>query len=607
MNILGILVKVNRQSIAYTEAALSWSEFRETHGSFVNSMVVLEWDEPNDKAPKFLSLDRLFEAHPNISDGISSWSDLLEAIENLDLFKYFVRTLIPLKCVDVKDGKKVVVDTPFYSTMHGCIKYVNLVDGTNLELELVEDDLHIRQDRNGFFTPENTLASYSGVVCYSSVRDGKYILEEANVISNPDKKDFRDISFLDFTELGNLHKYKLRDCSPLFINGLESSQQYIINKEAYVRSAIPFKAYNKTKIHISFLLPEDAVIGVPILCLAGRLFFPEYDQLRTFRQGSKLGIIFSISRGILEQLISVNLARKKYATTGLNQYPINLDSFLVNLFSSGSSSVMPSFDIPHIIILDSPWKLYLESSEQISNFPRGIIRFPRRSQGMLVNKISRDIVHHTLIRYDSETHVTVADGYNRYHIGHTAPSNYIEDTLGTGWANYNEKDVRNPFKKDPVISLDNLMMLDMGWGDLQDMSPDPEAKPEDAEFEKIQLKLCGRLKKIWTVKNPNTISYVPVDLILKQIGDTGNISIDFEDIEGTYNLTSGTDAERVWTRVFNPKRSIAFNHLLQAWTILNEDDGILYQSGLVSSLTESLNPSHYNPWDLNIRWYEQKE
>lgn len=614
MNILGLLVKTNDTTIAYTTTAMPWTSLEARKTNRVGTIVVLNIPMEYEWAPKFLSLDKLFVDYPTMYKDISSWTNFLvriEAIENLK--DYFVRTLVPTKCVDKINGVTTVIDTPFYSTMHGVVKYLNLVDDTRLSVTTNDNDLVITKTADAEFSSNNTIPSVRGVVCYSSATDNTYIAHNGNYIQNVDNKLLRDISFLDFSELGTLTRYKLSDCDPIFITGdslkLHSRVISSTNVFRYMKSATTFNAYSKSGINIACILPVGAKAGIPIMCLAGRLFFPNFDKLELFkRTDGRYGVIFSINRVMLESIISVNLARQTPAIMGLNHHKVDVSSFLNNLFIDKSTIELdPTKDdctIPHILILDTPHSLYLETSQQLYNFDNGTIVFPKRSQGMLINSLSRDIIHNTQLRYDSKTLVTVGSSYKRYLIQNEAPTALTTTPIGVGWTNYNEKDIHNPFYKKPIATLDNLVLLDIGWGDKQEMyTPEPFVPTVDT-FEKITLQTCGRLKRIWKIKSPITATLTPVALKLSNNGIDQNIQIDFEDATGVYTLTTGVDSTREWTRVATPIIKIKFNDILQAWVLVDGGDNILYQSDLSATLISSITPEYADPWDVHLMWYK---
>jgi len=614
MTILGLLVKVNDTTIAYTTSAMTWAALKLVKNTSINTIVVLSIPQEFEWVPKFLSLDKLLTAYPTLYKEVTDWTTFLDKIDAIsDLQDYFVRTLVPTSCVDKIDGVITIIDTPFFSTMHGTIKYLNLIDDTRLSVTESGNDLVITKELEKPFSSKDTIASSRGVVCYSTYTDSTYVLHHGRHIHNTDNKPLRDISFLDFSELGTLTKYKLSDCEQLFVTGdnnkLYSRVVDTTTISRYMKSAVAFKSYSKTSINVACMLPVGAKAGVPIMCFAGRLFFPGFDKIDLFRRDSdgRYGIIFSINRVILESILSVNLARQNPTTAGIKLEQINLKSFLDNIFTDRSTVTLdPNVDdytIPHIILLDTPWKLYLEASYQVCNFDNNTILFPKRSQGMLINRLSRDIVHHTHIKYDSKTLITVGSSYKKYLIQNEATNSFITPTLGVGWTNYNEKDNHNPFYKKPVVSLDNLMLLDIGWGDKQEMYTAPVFTPEVDPFVKITLAPCGRLKRIWTVKSPIQPTLEPVSLVLTNDGIDSTIHISFEDITGGYVLESGSASTRIWTRPGTPIVKVTFNEILQAWTIVNGIGEILYQSGLSSSMIEDINITYSDPWDIHLVWY----
>lgn len=614
MNILGILCETNNTRICYSTLAMPWLTFRETQRFSINTKVVLSI--PNTPTPKFLHLVKLFLQYPTLPLAVSTWDDFINEIESIsDLDRFFVRTLVPSTFVDIVDGVSTIIPSPIYSTMQGSLKYYSLSNVSKININAINNNLIINKAPEQNFSSVDSIVFVNGVACYSTSDDTSLIAHRANLLQNTNNKEVRDVVALDFSTLGSIEKYKLSDCEKVYITGLSTRENTIKNSQ-YVKSAVSFKSYRKNNISIVFNLPTSAEDGIPILCLAGRIFFPKFDNLELFKNSTGYGVFFTLNRDTLESMISVNLAKQTSTISGTKVKRINIQNFLNDLFVDKLSTnidINNDCTIPFVAMLKTEHTLYLQETKNISVFEPGTIRFPKKSNGLLINKVTRDLFDYTKLNYDSETIVTVSENYRKYLDIKTAPISYTNNKIGFGWHNYNESDIHNPFcNKNLLLGLENLVLLDIGWDDYRtDEDEDDNGEDPNAEvpFGKLDLIQSNKQYKIYKINKNLNIYLEPIDIrLIKPENSTAIIIIKENDnAAGIYYFSSGTSIERIWIKNSNPNFKIMYNNILQCWTIVDPDNKIKYQSslGVSADIEDDTNtdPIYTDPWSKEVFWF----
>lgn len=492
--------------------------------------------------------------------------------------------------------------------IHESVYYQTLNQNTTLKIEPQGNNLVIPKSVNNVYSSSNSIMVVNGISCYSTYDDNKVTIHSANLLTNKYDNDIRDVIALDFSDFGELYKYKLSDCEKIFTTGL-SKQNNLVTGTNYLKSSRTFSSYKKGLIGLAFKLPKNARIGIPILCLGGRLFFPNLDRLELFKTSAEYGVFFSISRVTLEGIISSNSGRLTPMNHGTNLNQITLSSFLDNLFDDAGNPI-----ISFVGMLISDKILYTETTESISTFERGIIRFPSKSYGMLVNKYTREIVDYVKIEYDSETHVTVSEQHKRYLAIKDDPSTYTKPQLGYSYHNYNESDIHNPFNsKRDLTDLNDLMLLDISWYTdykIQDDIP-TDTDIDNSIFSKLKFIKSKQYLLHNTTTYP-TIYLEPVTLQFTNYGSEIVIYGKHDAISGTYELRNpdASGKDRIWDMFGDDdliKYHLQYNDILQGWTIVYPDGKTIYQSSLSATWQTSVSVNdieYYNPWDTNLFWFK---
>lgn len=457
---------------------------------------------------------------------------------------------------------------------------------------------------------DSIVAFVNGVAHYTSMSENGLVIHNANLLTDSEE-EIRNLVIMDFDVLGPVMKYKLSDCKKVYITGTSTVNNDIPSTK-YIKSATMFKSYLKDHITIVFTLPDNAKNGIPVLCLGGRLFFPGLDRLELYKNQSNYGVFFTISRDVLEGIISINLAKQNPSGSGVKVRQVNLIDFLNNLFVEKiTDNPNPNKDctVPHVIMLNPDNPIYLQITDSISTIEPGMLRFPRGASGILVSRMSRDLFDYTKIAYETESLITVAEPYRRYLDIKVAPSNYSNRHLGFGWHNYNESDKYNPFSvtNRTMIGLETLSLLDIA----HDVDRDSRKLLDETGlgFGRITMFPDGPLKRITRIPKNLIPYYQPINIRVSKSLLGPNVIIERlnDNVTGVYVYITGEDEGRMWLRSMNPPFKLVYNVIHQAWTICDADNNIKYQSSLSASFDSETSvkpPKHYNPWDDNLFWFE---
>lgn len=495
------------------------------------------------------------------------------------------------------------------------LKYVTLDHTNSLDVTLNKRDLVILKDSDRVYSSANSILVVNGIACYTTHTPNMLKIYNAGLLSNP-LNLVRDVVALDFSRLGKVHKYKLSSCRKILVTGLDTDSNPVVQSR-YVKSAQTFESYRKDMIGIVFELPKGAKIGIPVLCLAGRMFYPVLDNLELFRTVDGYGVFFSISRVTLEGIFLNNLMAQNPSWRGFNMGFVNLDEFLDDIFTENHlTNTDPKKDsmISFVAMIETEEDMYASTTKSISSFDRGIIRFPAKSYGMLVNKHTREMKDYVRIPYKSETHVMLNRDYSRYMVVKSDPTTYTNPAVGHGFFNYNESDIHNPYVKDlrRLNNLDDYVLLDIMWYvDYDELEPDEEEGIGEKPFRKINFFVNRNQRKI-----PSTIRYLrkylqPIEISLTLHESSIVVHRQNDIVSGTYVLSDdeAEGIERIWEMEVGDvvKYTIQYNLILQGWVIAYPDGKVIYQSSLSATWdaeSSSEDAVYYNPWDANLFWFK---
>lgn len=141
----------------------------------------------------------------------------------------------------------------------------------------------------------NIIPVVNGVVCFPSILEGRLYIHEGNALLQYDNSNTKDIGFLDFNTLGKLSFRRLCDSvdgkvtghtKHLVDNKLNEGKTFpnAISHEAPYGTLVvddTVTSHTTSDVTLSFRY-KDPVEGTPLLCLGGRLLFPDECTIRHY-------------------------------------------------------------------------------------------------------------------------------------------------------------------------------------------------------------------------------------------------------------------------------------------------------------------------------------
>ena len=609
MDILGVvIITVDNVGSSYTKEAISCNDFKTIATANTHNLIVIRID---DDIYDLLDYNRMIDRHPGLIMDVDNWEDFSLGMFLLsDISEFYTNMFVPDKCFDLVDDEIVLTNTTFKTNLHGYINVKSISDFNNVNITYDDNNLFIEKDDVLLFNSRSSIVYVNGIACYTTQQDNTFKIHNGNLLHNYRSNDIRDILIMEFENLGELKTYKLSECTKLYVHK-SSKKQHSLPTNGFLRAS-SFDAYNRQYVSIAFKLPKNSPDGIPVLCIGGRLFYPNFDLLETVKIDDELHVIFAINRIILEGILSVNLHKQIPANSRENIARINVDSFLDNLFNPSFTDITQDCTIPFISIIQTDEPIYFKLSHPKMTFDKtNILLFPRKSNGILYHYPSRDMVDHIKIHYDSSTIVSVPNEQARYLNVSTNPRSYTANKFGFGWHNYNEHDVHNKFKdKKDVACLNNLKLFDIGYLSNVHMGDDGEIIDGEllkTPFDSLTFKLCGKPKQIWTEKKTTRKQLRSIDIPIVKASIPGRLNITLDGVTRLFRPEGvGGGIKRVWNNDTDPSRKLLYNTNLQCWIIIDDNEKTLYQSSLSANITMpgSIIESYKDPWDISLQWFE---
>ena len=230
----------------------------------------------------------------------------------------------------------------------------------------------------------------------------------------------KNIMLVDFSPVGNISIIKLSDC----LNGkIEHDYNDIVNDPIPTitdkRTNI-HTAYIKGDIHhprcsyytITFDLPTGTEIGIPIVCIGGRLFYLHDDsEIRV--SDNKISLSVKIDRALFNNIILSNLqwfGKQNLDTSIVEEkalFTLN-ELFKDTAYGNGTPEDIARLrhednSVPFVIMLHTDKTLVCSKCEPIMTIGPDKFLFPPNAGGLLVNKRTREIVDYVRQFYASGT------------------------------------------------------------------------------------------------------------------------------------------------------------------------------------------------------------
>ncbi len=245
----------------------------------------------------------------------------------------------------------------------------------------------------------------------------------------------KGLMLLDLSSVGDIEIIRLSNCTDTSIvkpNDMTSSINVINTEEGNRGMTSAERALHKTAVQkisdifwrkgsiehqdlsyytIQFTLPANTSNGTPVVCLFGRFFFVGQE---VFIQdiGTGYQITVTLQRRVLEDIMMSNL--QWYSSLQQSEYFVenDIDTTLDHLFDDIDKvtynndfvqDLSSRLFVPYVIMIHNSGELAMTYSSPILDLGNGSMLFPKNCGGLLLNKITREIVDYTKIWYDNST------------------------------------------------------------------------------------------------------------------------------------------------------------------------------------------------------------
>ncbi len=298
----------------------------------------------------------------------------------------------------------------------------------------------------------------------------------------------KNIMLVDFSPLGNISIIKLSDCTNGKIEhdypnidpnpGIDPIPNIKDKKQnihiAYIKGNeyYPLRYPKCSYYEISFDLPVGTEMGIPIVCICGRLFYL-HDDTEIKVSDDKISLTVKIDEGLLKNILLSNLQwfGKQNENTGFVEERIQytLDEMFKDSEHIGDSAesiasmLYEDHSVPFVIMLHTDKKLVCTKCEPIMTLGPDKFLFPHSVGGILVNKRTREIVDYVRQFYASGTLIETAM---------LRPINFMNKDIKQLMSNslafeFNNYKSSSKYKKFDVFEegrdLDEYMLLDFAY------------------------------------------------------------------------------------------------------------------------------------------------
>lgn len=229
----------------------------------------------------------------------------------------------------------------------------------------------------------------------------------------------KNIVLLDFTPFGDISVIKLSDCLNSTIeydyNDITEDDIEITDKKANIHTAYVKGnvKYPKCSYYtIKFDLPVGTRIGIPIVCICGRLFYLHEDSEISVSD-DKISLTVKIDREMFNQILLSNLqwfGKQNIGTGFVEEYAnLTLDELFKDTeYGTGSSDdinrkLHEDNSVPYVVMIHTDKSLFCTKTEPIMKIGPDKFLFPPNAGGILVNKRTREIVDYVRQFYASGT------------------------------------------------------------------------------------------------------------------------------------------------------------------------------------------------------------
>ena len=458
--IAGIIQSIDSQVYCYDTTYRTFNEATTFTSAEMDLIVVFLYEGDDSPSYKFVDVAKILKVYSvrpeYITFDVHTWEDLEKFVKALYdynvgpikrgtlLAKYLTHSPCPryqhYKATINGTERECMRVTPFTSNLKQCLKivslgYTNKIEGSYVNKDFPEirnlphrrismpDIVFTKTDVTFPINFKNTLVSVDGIVCYpiySEDTNELYACNGARMLKNTTDSNSLNILLIDFSNLGNITNYKLSECLQELIIKI-GDKVYSYDDSNHVSTAVidaAVEMWQQSQFSLKFKLPIGAETGTPILSLAGRLFFPGVDDLRSYTEGGYITIEFHISCSVLENIVASNLQHQNLFYKKSTLFRVMLTYVFSNLFTDqayvyddGSSewkAIQFYMDqiIPFITVIHTDKKFAVDKVTPTTVFSTGKLLFPKNSTGLLLNMDTREMLDYTVLNYQNQTLVT---------------------------------------------------------------------------------------------------------------------------------------------------------------------------------------------------------
>lgn len=393
----------------------------------------------------------------------------------------FTHTGTPI--LNFRNTIPVVNGVTCYPSVYDAHQVLKRFTAEHLGLPLIPvDDLDDPQSFRAVTDADLGSAFYP--LTYLSVGEELFAYEGANLLRKQHTTP-KGLVLIDFSELGDLEVHRLSDCDNLNITDLSTKTTTILpdGNPTRIKFEGTISVANQDRFIFTIQLPEGASSGLPLVSIAGRLFFPSYDDVSMRTKNGRKVVTLTLTRHLLERIVLTNLQKFSKEIKNTLNINVNIDELVTHLFddhvsldwflaSVGATIGDPTQEetvirryfadtcVPFVAIIKTEQQLICRLAHPMTIAPDKF-RFVGRCGGLLINSKTREIVDYVRTVYEQHTLVTMANWKPLELFHRDSPHLLAGNILGTSKHNYQRSDQWNPIANyTDMRALENYHLLD---------------------------------------------------------------------------------------------------------------------------------------------------
>jgi hypothetical protein len=374
------LTKINKSTVdTFNKSYIDYNSFKLSLD--VNDQIICIFeDEEGNTYP--VNFSKMMQEKSELTTA-TTWSQVEAFVtEEMAILFHIVPVVSPTMAI--RDGGVISVKTPFNTEGNNQLNIlsVNYTDGIIVDYGTVKDpslrnlpnrrhalkDLIFRSSRIDAINLNNTIPVTGGIIHYPVVfNDELYAINAAAALKTASVGGVENV-LIDFSPLGDIEIVKFSDCTNLLGD------------------------------RVTFKLPVNKTFEnkTCFLVVAGRLIFP--DEFLVI--GDNTVSFVPEAFGLDSILISNNMIRGTKIRNTLN-VKVNVDDYIGTIGNVDNTECF-------IIILNTP-KILINKIECTFAIHDRLLRFPTNAGGLLMNKVTREIVDYSRQKESDSTTIFIGN------------------------------------------------------------------------------------------------------------------------------------------------------------------------------------------------------